>query len=82
MTEPTLQHPITVIDLWPHWVTCARCQKDTLDRNGWPFYEEFLHPDDANPDGYYTSVCNGCAAWLQANSATLWLRTPKPVPSS
>jgi len=68
---------ITVINLCPAWQTCQRCGKETFSGRAWPYYEEFLHPEDANPDGGYVPVCGDCCCWLEDHTEQLWLRTPK-----
>ena len=71
---------ITVIELWPIWCTCQRCNKPTRSKMCWPYYEEFLHPDDASEDKGYCPVCDECYRWLDEHASQLWLRTIAAAP--
>lgn len=66
-------YPIVVIELWPCWVSCQRCNVDTLDRFCWPYYEDFIHTESSIEHGF-VPVCAICHDWLVANEATLWKR--------
>ncbi len=70
---------ITVINLWPHSQSCQRCDAVTNSNRCWPYYEEFLHPDDTNPDRGYVPVCGNCYCWLEDQPSQLWLRSPAPT---
>ena len=73
---------ITVIELWPIWCTCQRCNKPTRSKMCWPYYEEFLHPDDASEDKGYCPVCDECYRWLDEHASQLWLRTAASSPAA
>src|ERR1017187_7566092 len=73
---------ITVIELWPIWCTCQRCNKPTRSKMCWPYYEEFLHPDDASENKGYCPVCDECYRWLDEHASQLWLRTAAPGPDA
>ena len=73
---------ITIINLWPTYQTCQRCGKDTQANRAWPYYEEFLHPDDTNPEGGYVPVCGECYCWLEDNASALWLREKVVTPTT
>lgn len=67
---------ICVIELWPIWCDCQRCDEPTRSLLCWPYYEEFLRSDDASADKGYVPVCEWCYRWLDENDSKLWLRTP------
>lgn len=56
---------ITVIDLWPTYFDCGGCGVSVLKAEAWPFYEEFLPQDDANPGGFFMPACAGCSDRLR-----------------
>lgn len=62
---------ITIINLWPHWATCQRCNNDTLDKCGWPYYEDFIigAPEPWQETGGYVPVCRCCHDELMAAEA-------------
>jgi hypothetical protein len=72
---------IVVIELWPHWATCQRCEVDTLDRYSWPYYEDFVHTESTVDHGY-VPVCKPCHDWLVENEHTLWKRPAPTVESA
>lgn len=65
----TAEGDIVVIELWPHWATCQRCEIDTLDRYCWPYYEDFIHTESTIDHGY-VCVCKECHNWLVTNEHT------------
>jgi hypothetical protein len=74
---------LTIIYLppfFPRWVFCQRCDAEGDWHNWWPYYQEFLHPDDASNDSGGVNVCPAYYRWLCDHSEQLWLRTPKPSP--
>jgi hypothetical protein len=61
--QPGVMPAITVIELWPVWSECQRCDVQTLDRFCWPYYETFVHTESTIDFGY-VPVCKACHDWL------------------
>lgn len=62
---------ITVINLWPRWYPCQRCDNYHQDKFAWPYYEDFIigKPEAWQDLGGYVSVCKCCYFELLAAEA-------------
>ena len=71
MPVDRLPSGVTVINLWPSWHTCHRCDMQHRDNYGWPYYEDFIigAGEPWQERGFFVSVCVCCYLELMAAEA-------------